>query len=100
MTGVQTCALPISSFDEVYDRLRDMMYRDQGGYDWLKQHNSCFEPSKMALVGFSWKRVADPRRPGELAPETRPDFHLCDAIIKLSATHKYLGVIFNQELRW
>ena len=41
------------NFNEAYDRLRDMMCRSQGGYDWLTQHNSRFEPSKMALIGFS-----------------------------------------------
>ena len=24
-----------SNFEEAYGKLRDMMYRDQGGYDWL-----------------------------------------------------------------
>ena len=44
--------------------------------------------------------MANPRHPGRLAPEMQPDFHLRDAIIRPSAAHKYLGIIFNQELRW
>ena len=43
-----------TNFNEVYDRLRDMMFWTQGGYDWSEQHNLHFEPSKMALIGFSW----------------------------------------------
>ena len=58
-----------SNFEEAYNRLRDMMHRDQGSYDWSKQHNSHFELSKMALVGFSHKHEADPQCPGKLAPE-------------------------------
>ena len=54
----------------------------------------------MALVGFSCKHEADLQCPGKLAPEARPNLHLCDAIIKPSTVHKYLGIIFDQELRW
>ena len=49
-----------TNFTEAYDRLRNMMNRAQGGYDWSNSHNSRFEPSKMALVGFSCKRTPDP----------------------------------------
>ena len=87
-------------FGEVYNKLRDMMNRAQGGYDWSNLHNSCFEPSKMALVGFSRRRKTDPLFPGKMTPEHRPDLHLHGAVIKPSPTHKYLGVIFDQELRW
>ena len=124
MTGVQTCALPIfiaapkkeeamiayvddasfyaegTNFTEPYDRLRDMMTRAQGGYDWSNSHNSRFEPSKMALVGFSRKRTPDPQHPGKLAPEPQPDLHLCRDIVKPSTTLKYLGVVFDQQLHW
>ena len=88
------------NFEEAYSKLQDMMHRGQGSYNWSKQHNSCFEPSKMALVGFSHKRETDLQHPGRLAPEIRPDLHLCDTVIKPSTAHKCLGVIFNQELRW
>ena len=40
-------------FREVYNKLHDMMNRAQGRYDWSTSHNCHFEPSKMALVGFS-----------------------------------------------
>ena len=44
-----------SNFVEVYNRLHNMMHRDQGGYDWPEQHKLCFKLSKMALMGFSHK---------------------------------------------
>ena len=89
-----------SDFEEAHNKLHDMMYREQGGYTWSELHNSRFEPSKMALVGFSRQRKTDPQRPGKLTPEPQPDLHLHDAIIRPSPTHKYLGIIFDQELRW
>ena len=56
-------------FGEVYDKLRDMMNRAQGGYDWSTSHNSRFEPSKMALVGFSRRCKSDLLRLGKMTPE-------------------------------
>ena len=89
-----------TNFEEAYDRLHNMMNRDQGGYEWSDQHNSRFEPSKMAIVGFSRRRTVDPHHPGRTITEPRPDLHLQDAIIKLSPLHKYLGIVLDQELRW
>ena len=38
--------------------------------------------------------------PGKLRPEPWPDFKLNRAIIKPAISHKFLGVLFDQELRW
>ena len=84
-----------ANFEEVYDRLCDMMERAQGGFVWSDHHNSHFEPSKMVLVGFSCRCTSDPHCPGKLTPEPHPNLHLHSATIKPSPTHKYLGVIFD-----
>ena len=89
-----------TNFEEAYDQLRNMMNRDQGRYEWSDQHNSRFEPSKMAIVGFLCRWTADAHCPGKTIQEPRPDLHLRDAIIQPSPLHKYLGVVFDQELRW
>ena len=89
-----------SDFGETHDKLWNMMCREQGGFEWSELHNSRFKPSKMALVGFSCKCKPDPQRHGKLAPEPRPSLQLCGDTIKPSPTHKYLGIIFNQELWW
>ena len=54
----------------------------------------------MAIVGFLHRWKADPQCPGKMIPEPQPDLHLQDVIIKQSPLHKYLGVAFDQELRW
>src|SRR6266481_4376798 len=87
-------------FDDVYDSLWGMMEREHGGQEWSRAHNSRFEPSKMALVGFSRCRVKDPQRPGKTIPKPRPDFMLDNTVVTPVAVHKYLGVLFDQELRW
>ena len=58
-----------AGFEEAYNWLHNMMNRERGGYEWSEQHNSCFETSKMAIVGFSCRRKADPLRSGKTIPE-------------------------------
>ena len=89
-----------SSFKEAYDKLRDMMSREGGGQDWSRWHNLWFEASKLTLVGFSRRCAPDPACPGKLMPEPRPDFTLGTDTVKLATSHKFLGVLFDQELHW
>src|SRR6266481_2422376 len=56
--------------------------------------------SKLTLVGFSRRRVPDPARPGKMMPEARPAFTTCGTTIEAVPSHKFLGVIFDQELQW
>ena len=85
-------------FEEAYEKLRDMMTREGGGQDWSRWHNSKFEMSKLTLVGFSRWQAPDPSHLGKLRPESRPNLELNGAIIKPSVSHKFLGVLFDQEL--
>ena len=87
-------------FEEVYEKLCDMMVREGGGQDWSCWHNSRFKTSKLTLVGFSRRQALDPMHPGKMRPEPRPDFKLNRAIIKPAISHKFLEVLFNQELCW
>ena len=65
-----------------------------------KALSSIFYTTYMALVGFSHKCTPDPLHSKKLVPEPRPDLHLRGDIVKPLTTHKYLGVVFDQELRW
>lgn len=40
-------------FHETHRILQDMLNRPGGGFEWSKDHNSRFEPSKFALLDFS-----------------------------------------------
>lgn len=77
------------NFDETHAILADMLERPGGGYDWSRQHNSKFETNKFALIDFSMNRA-----------KPRPNMHIQGAIIHPSPTHRFLGVIIDQELRW
>ncbi len=87
-----------SDFEEAYVKLSDMMTHAGGGQDWSKEHNSHFEMSKLTLVGFSRHRVPDPQCPRKTMPMIRPDLTMCGTTTKASTTHKFLGIIFDQEL--
>jgi hypothetical protein len=66
-----------------------MLKRKGGTFDWSHDHNSKFETSKFALIDFSMNRT-----------KTRPPMIIRGNIIQPSPTHKFLGVILDQELRW
>ena len=76
-----------------------MMTCDGGGLDWSRNHNSKFEMSKLTLVGFSRRRVQDPACPGKMIAELRPSLSLGDTVIQSPVSHKFIGVVFDQELR-
>lgn len=88
------------TFEKAHDMLADMLNRKGGGKEWSKDHNSNFELSKTVIMDCSPKRVPDPSRPGKTMPKPRPDFILDGRRIKPVTTFKFLGVMFDQELRW
>jgi hypothetical protein len=87
------------SLDETNVMLVDMMTREDGGYAWATAHHSKFETSKFALMGFTQRR--QPRDTGRgTEPIPRPGILLNGVHIEPSTSTKFLGVTFDQELRW
>lgn len=68
--------------------------------EWTLTHNSRFEKSKFTIVCFLRWRTPDPLQPGKTTPEPRPDFVYKGVSIKPQHNHKFLGMHFDQELRW
>ena len=88
------------TFNNAYAVLGNMMMCDGGGLDWSRNHNSKFEMSKLTLVGFSRQHVQDPACPGKMIAEPQPSLSLGDTVIQPVASHKFIGVVFDQELGW
>ena len=65
------------------------MLRAKGGFRWAKVHNSRFETSKSVLVNFSWSKSVK-----------WPPPMLWGSTIMPSSTHKFIGVMVDQELHW
>jgi len=77
------------SIVEMHQKLKDMLKQQGGGYEWSANHNSRFETNKFALMDFSLNRA-----------KPRPDMNLQGVTIKSAPSHKFLGVIIDNELRW
>jgi hypothetical protein len=78
-----------ADFEATHRILADMLERLGGGYDWSRNHNSKFETNKFALIDFSMNHQ-----------KNRPNMHIQGSVISPMSTHRFLGVIVNQELRW
>jgi hypothetical protein len=76
-------------FETTHSTLKNMLERPGGGFEWSRNHNSRFETNKFALIDFSMNKN-----------RTRPPMNIQGAIIRPSPTHRFLGVILDQELRW
>ena len=77
------------SFTETHNILKDMLERPGGGLEWSKDHNSRFEASKFGLLDFTLSKT-----------KQRPQMSFRGVTIKPAPSHKFLGVIVDQELRW
>ena len=88
------------TYKEAYRSIREMLLKEGGAKEWTQTHQSQFEKSKFAMVGFSCHRVQDPALPGKTIHEPRPSFTYEDVAILPSTEHKLLGVSLDEELRW
>ena len=78
------------TFEAAHQTLASMMTRQNGVIEWSTSHNSPLEYSKLALIDFAHQNNRKPC----------PQLHLPHELITPVASAKYLGVIFNQHLKW
>ncbi|VDC00142.1 unnamed protein product [Peniophora sp. CBMAI 1063] len=76
------------TFDETHAILQDMYERRGGAREWAAKHFSRFETSKFKLMDFS------------RLPMRRPELQLGDVTIQPIHTHRFLGVIWDDQLKW
>ena len=78
-----------NNFTDSHRILSSMISWADGAASWSTAHNSKFEASKSVLIDFSRaKNIA------------WPSMLLQGCIIALQESHKLLGVMIDQELRW
>ena len=78
------------SFEETHKILEAMMTRTGGAMDWANEHNSKFELTKLALMGFAHRNKRMARLPLKIESTT----------VEPSSSAKYLGVYLDQHLNW
>ena len=83
---------------ECHGKLKDMMERPGGGFEWSNTHYSPFEISNIALMNF-------PHSYGDAIPrdlvldKPNQDGTVTMSAIKAVNSYKYLGIIFDPGLK-
>lgn len=86
------------SFEEVNEKLKDLMERLGGALEWSEQQNAEFKIEQTALICASCTWVPDPSRRGHKMLAPRVPITIRGHRIEPLSSHKFLGVIIDQEL--
>ena len=78
------------TFEAAHQVITSMITRQNGVIEWSTSYNSPLEYSKLALIDFAHQNNR----------KIRPQLHLPHKTISPVASAKYLGVIFDQHLKW
>lgn len=88
------------TFKEANEKLKHMMEKPGGALDWSRDHNAEFELDKTALICVSRRRTPDPSNHTKTIPIMCPAITISQHTIQPSQSHKFLGVIVDEELRF
>jgi hypothetical protein len=75
--------------EHAHRMLKRMIERRNGGFAWSESHNSRFELTKLILMDFIRSKTAN-----------HPLLILHSRTFTPQQTHRFIGVIMDQELRW
>jgi ribonuclease HI/endonuclease/exonuclease/phosphatase family metal-dependent hydrolase len=89
-----------ASFEETHRKLKGVMEKADGVFQWADTHNCEFGVDKFQLLDCSRRREPNPAAGGKTRPLTRPDLLLRDQHIVSSTVVTFLGVRIDRELRW
>ena len=77
-----------------------MMTRNGGGLEWSNTYQCEFAVNKFGIMGLMRKREPDPSGNMKTKPIQRRPIFLQGIKVPVVTTHKFLGVIMDQELWW
>ena len=89
-----------ANLQEACNKLTSIMTRPGEVLEWAKDHEYHFALDKFRLMGLTRKRKPDPTRTRKTHPKTHPSITLGQHTIKPTATHKFLGILIDQELHF
>lgn len=84
--------------EEAANKVADLMGRENGPGQWVDKHFSIYKTKKFMGMGFSRRRVKRGQGGSKSEPVQRPNIVIAGVNIKVKPTHKFLGVLVNQEL--
>ena len=88
------------SFSAANAKLLHMLEHQGGCMEWSCTHQTEFEIDKTALVQASRRRQKSPDNPRKTIPAKRIPIIIAGKTIKPVASHKFLGVIIDEQLRF
>src|SRR5882724_229102 len=77
-----------------------MMTREGGSLDWSSRHQCNFVVDKFGIMGLTRKREPNPLNGSKTRPIQTCLIFLQDTKVPVVTTHKFLGIMINQELQW
>src|SRR5882724_8740741 len=77
-----------------------MMTRKGGGLEWSLTHQCEFAIDKFGVMGLTRRREPDQSGRMRTRPIQRRPIYLQGVKVLAAATHRFLGIILDQELRW
>jgi ribonuclease HI len=87
-------------FTETHEKLRNMMNRPKGVFEWAKTHNCEFGVEKFQLLDLTRKTIPHPLNPKKRTPTPRRALVLGRQRVPSAETAKFLGVIVDNKLNW
>jgi ribonuclease HI len=87
-------------FSETHNKLRNIMNRPQGIFEWAKSHNCTFGIDKFQLLDLARKLVPHQLNPKKRVPIPRRTLILGAQRIPSKDTAKFLGVLVDNKLNW
>ena len=85
---------------EAVENAAALFSRQGGPGERADTHGAVYNYDKFGYVGFSRRRRKDPRNQRRMLPETRLIIKIGQFTIWPASSHKFLGLIMDQELRF
>jgi hypothetical protein len=87
-------------FSDTHNKLRNIMTRTGGVFDWAKNHNCEFGIEKFQLLDISRRLIPHQLNPRKRIPIPRRALIPGEQCILSKETAKFLGVIVDNKLNW
>ena len=88
------------NFNDTHNKLRDIMTRQNGIFEWAKLHNCEFGIDKFQLLDLTKRLTPHPFIPKKNIPTPRQALVIQNQRIPSKETAKFLGVIVDNRLTW
>src|ERR1700678_68322 len=95
------CAASAPDLSQAAQKITQRWKQPGGLAEWSRTHFSLYEHSKFIAISFTRKKIIDPDNSRKRIKQAPVEIQLEDHLkVKTSSSHKFLGVILDDELRF